>query len=164
MCVPSPPLATLISSTYSISAMASSRPIYSYSVPPNSLVMLYFPSEKAPAPPKPFIMAQEGHLMQLFTFTPSMGQWRLSSARPASSMAIFAVGHFCTSSYAAKIPPGPPPIINTSYFMMVFLRSIVFSNTILYYIKYTSVSQVIFTYGRYGLRFKLFSLARRCRS
>ena len=54
--------------------------IYSYNVPPKSLVILYFPSENAPAPPKPLIMEQLLHPIQDFTLSPSMGQWRLSRA------------------------------------------------------------------------------------
>ena len=46
--------------------------------PPKALVMLYFPSEKAPAPPKPLIMEQLLQLMQLLILSPSMGQWRFS--------------------------------------------------------------------------------------
>ena len=56
--VPSPPKARLILSTYSINSRADFFPIYSYKVPPKSLVILYFPSENAPAPPKPLMIEQ----------------------------------------------------------------------------------------------------------
>ena len=54
--------------------MAFCLPMYSYSVPPKALVRLYLPSENAPAPPKPFMMAQVLQWMQDLTLSPSMGQ------------------------------------------------------------------------------------------
>ena len=78
--------------------MAFCLPMYSYSVPPNSLVRLYLPSEKAPAPPKPFMMAQVLQWMQDLTLSPSMGQCRFSSGLPASSTATFHSGLRCISS------------------------------------------------------------------
>src|SRR5699024_6624947 len=67
-----PPYLTFTSSTYSINASAVSLPICSYRLPPKSLVILYLPSEKAPAPPKPDIMEQVLHFIHVFTFLPSM--------------------------------------------------------------------------------------------
>ena len=63
-------------------------------VPPKSLVILYFPSENAPAPPKPLMIAQVLQPIQVFTFSPSMGQWRLLNGLPASNTAIFNPGFF----------------------------------------------------------------------
>ena len=53
--------------------------------------MLYFPSEKAPAPPKPLMMLQTGQRMQDFTFFPSMGHLRWFSGRPSSKTATFSL-------------------------------------------------------------------------
>ena len=78
--------------------MAFCLPMYSYSVPPKALVRLYLPSENAPAPPKPFMMAQVLQWMQDLTLSPSMGQRRFSSELPASSTATFHSGLRCTSS------------------------------------------------------------------
>ncbi len=64
-------------------------PMCSWSVPPKSFVMLYFPSENAPAPPKPLMIEHVWHLMHDFTRSPSMGQRRLASGWPASKTAIF---------------------------------------------------------------------------
>ena len=94
-------------------------PIYSYNVPPKSLVILYFPSEKAPAPPKPLIIEQLLQPIQVLIFSPSIGHFLLSKACPASNTPIFK-SEFCfTNSYAAKIPPGPAPTIITSYFIPI---------------------------------------------
>ena len=112
--MPSPPWLMLISSTYSISSMAFFFPMYSKRVPPNWFVILYFPSEKAPAPPKPFIMEQGLQPTQLFTFTPSMGHFLFSRGFPDSKTDILRLGFSFTNSYALNIPPGPAPIINTS--------------------------------------------------
>ena len=51
--------------------------MYSKRVPPKSLVMLYLPSEKAPAPPKPDMMEQVLQPMQDLTVVPLMGHFRL---------------------------------------------------------------------------------------
>ena len=72
--------------------------MYSCSVPPKLLVMLYFPSENAPAPPKPLIIEQVLQLMHDFTVVPLMGQRRFESAWPASNTAIFSSGRSLVSS------------------------------------------------------------------
>ena len=115
--VPSPPKARLILSTYSINSNADFLPIYSYSVPPKSLVILYLPSENAPAPPKPLIIEQFLQWIQDFTLSPSIGQWRFVNSFPISKTAIFKSGLFSNNSYAVNIPPGPAPTITTSYIM-----------------------------------------------
>ena len=74
--------------------------MYSYSVPPKSFVMLYFPSENAPAPPNPCMMEQDAQFTQDFTFTPSIGQCRFSSAWPASTTRTLKSGASFISSYA----------------------------------------------------------------
>ena len=94
--------------------MAGCLPICSYKVPPKSFVILYFPSEKAPAPPKPLIIEQLLQEIQLFIFFPSIGHFLLASSCPASKTAILQSGFFSISSYAPKIPPGPAPMIITS--------------------------------------------------
>ena len=96
--VPSPPYSMLMASTYSIRQVACLFPIYSWRVPPKSLVILYFPSENAPAPPKPLMMEQDLQPMQLFTLSPSIGQRRFSRACPASKTAIFSAGFSFVSS------------------------------------------------------------------
>lgn len=55
-----------------------------------SFVILYFPSEKAPAPPKPLIIEQLLQEIQLFIFFPSIGHFLLASSCPASKP-LFAV-------------------------------------------------------------------------
>ena len=45
--------------------------------------------DDAPAPPKPLIMAQVLHLIQVFTLSPSIGQCLLLRGFPASKTAIF---------------------------------------------------------------------------
>ena len=112
--VPSPPNLRLISSTYFIRSIAFCLPMYSCRDPPKSFVMLYFPSENAPAPPKPFIIAQDLQLMQDLILIPSMGHLRFLSSLPASKTAILRSVFFSVSWYAEKIPPGPAPIIITS--------------------------------------------------
>ncbi len=112
--VPAPPWEMLISSTYSINSTASFFPIYSCSVPPNWFVILYFPSENAPAPPKPFMIPQLLQCIHAFTFFPSIGHFLFSRLLPASNTAILNSGFSFTSSYAEKMPPGPDPIIITS--------------------------------------------------
>ena len=97
--------------------MASFFPMYWWRLPPNSLVILYLPSLKAPAPPKPFIMAQVGQLIQPLIFTPSIGHFLFSRGFPASRIQIFSSGLRRTSSKAVNIPPGPAPIIAQSYFI-----------------------------------------------
>ena len=77
--------------------------------------MLYLPSENAPAPPNPFIIAHVGHLIQALTFLPSIGHFLFSNVLPSSNTATLVSGDFFISSYAEKIPPGPAPIIITSY-------------------------------------------------
>ena len=67
-------------------------------MPPKSFVMLYLPSEKAPAPPKPLIIEQLLQLTQVLTLSPSMGQTRFFSTFPASKTAIFSPGAFLVSS------------------------------------------------------------------
>ena len=49
----------------------------SVSQPPNSVVKLYLPSEKAPAPPKPHMVSQILQWMHSFTLPATMGQLRL---------------------------------------------------------------------------------------
>ena len=48
-----------------------------------------------------------------------MGHLLFSSGFPASNTATFNSGAFFTSSYAAKIPPGPAPIMITSYLLIL---------------------------------------------
>ena len=93
--------------------------MYSCRVPPKSLVMLYLPSEKAPAPPKPLMMAQVLHLMQDVTFLPSMGHLRFSSGLPVSNTATLRSGRFIANSYAENMPPGPAPMMMMSYFIRI---------------------------------------------
>ena len=81
-----------------MSSMACFLPMYSYSVPPKSFVRLYLPSENAPAPPKPFMIAQVGQPMQCLTVLPSMGHLRFSSGWPSSNTAIFLSGQSFESS------------------------------------------------------------------
>ena len=64
------------------------------------MVKLLHPRLKAvsythlPAPPKPLMIAQVLQPIQVFTFSPSMGQWRLLNGLPASNTAIFNPGFF----------------------------------------------------------------------
>ena len=81
-----------------INSIAVSDPICSYKVPPKSLVMLYFPSEKAPAPPKPLIIEQVSHFIHDFIFFPSIGHALLSKAFPFSIIAIFKFLFLFTNS------------------------------------------------------------------
>ena len=60
-------------------------------------------------------------LMQLFIFFPSIGHFLFSSGFPASNTATFSSGAFFISSYAAKIPPGPAPIMITSYLLICII-------------------------------------------
>ena len=83
-------------------------------MPPKSLVILYLPSEKAPAPPKPLIIEQLLQLMQLGILSPSIGHFLPDNLCPASKTAIESSGCFFANSYVAKIPPGPAPITITS--------------------------------------------------
>ncbi len=46
------------------------------------------PIGNAPAPPKPLMIEQLLHLMQVLTLSPSIGQWRFSRLWPASMTAI----------------------------------------------------------------------------
>ena len=95
-------------------------PIYSYSVPPKSFVILYFPSENAPAPPNPHMIEQCLQLIQFLILSPSIGHFLFFKVYPSSNTAILYSCFFFISSYAAKIPPGPAPIIITSYFIHNF--------------------------------------------
>ena len=70
------PWRMLIASTYSMRRMTSAELMYSPSQPPNCVVKLYFPSEKAPAPPKPRMMLQGLQPMQLLTLPAAIGQQR----------------------------------------------------------------------------------------
>ena len=119
--MPSPPYFMFISSTYFIRSIACCFPMYSKRVPPKSFVILYLPSEKAPAPPKPLIIEQLLHEIQLFTFFPSIGHFLFASSCPASKTAILQSGFLSISSYAPKIPPGPAPIIITSYLSIYYI-------------------------------------------
>ncbi len=76
--------------------------------------MLYLPSENAPAPPKPFMIAQVGQCTQVLIRSPSIGHLRFSSGLPASNTATRIPGASLVSSYAVKIPPGPAPTTITS--------------------------------------------------
>ena len=89
--------------------------MYSYRLPPKSFVILYFPSENAPAPPNPLMTEQLSHPTQLLIFVPSIGHFLLLSSCPASNTATLRSGACFVSSYAENIPPGPAPIIITSY-------------------------------------------------
>ena len=104
-----------------MSSKALLRPMYSCMVPPKSLVILYLPSEKAPAPPKPDMIAQVLHLTQDFTLSPSIGHLRFSRALPVSNTATFKSGRLVANSYAEKMPPGPAPMMMISYFMFLIL-------------------------------------------
>ena len=59
-----------------MSSMTSSSGKYSLSQPPNFVVKLYLPSEKAPAPPKPRMMLQGLQPIQLLTLPAEIGQTR----------------------------------------------------------------------------------------
>jgi len=106
--VPSPPKARLILSTYFINSNADFFPIYSKSVPPKSLVILYFPSENAPAPEKPHVMLQNG-LHFTHSFSVLSGHFRSSTRFPCSIRRILFPGFFLSISYAKNAPAGPPP-------------------------------------------------------
>ena len=90
-------------------------------MPPKSLVILYFPSEKAPAPPKPFIILQGLQFIQDLILTPSIGHLRFSKTFPVSIINILMFLFNFNNSYAEKIPPGPAPIIAISYISMLLV-------------------------------------------
>ena len=64
----------------------------SYKVPPNWFVILYLPSENAPAPPNPFMIPQVLQLIHDLILTPSIGHFLLSKGFPDSNNAIFKLG------------------------------------------------------------------------
>ena len=66
----------------------------SVSQPPYSVEMTYLPSEKAPAPAIPSMMAQDSHLMHFCTFLATMGQTRLTMAWPFSTSTTDFSGAF----------------------------------------------------------------------
>ena len=57
-------------------SMTSFSGMKSVSQPPKAVVKLYFPSEKAPAPPKPHMVWHTGQWIHSFTLPATMGQLR----------------------------------------------------------------------------------------
>ena len=83
--------------------------------------MIYLPSEKAPAPASPSIMAQDLQLIHLVTFFVIMGHTLLSRSAPFSISITEADGLFCFIRHAHISPPMPPPIIAISYLFFIYL-------------------------------------------
>ncbi len=84
------------------------------SQPPYSVEITYLPSEKAPAPAMPSMMAQEAHLMHLSAWPVMMGQRRSVMGRPFSRTSTERPGAFSVSRQAVMMPPMPPPMMITS--------------------------------------------------
>ena len=114
-----------MSSTYLIVSCASSLPMRSGKSPPTSALSDNLPSENAPAPEKPVVIAQFLH----FIHTPhlTLGQYLLSIDSPFSTIRIRLSDCISTSSNAVNIPAGPAPIINTSVFIFPPYRPANFS-------------------------------------
>ena len=114
-----------------MSSISLSSPIYSPSQPPYSVVMLNFPSEYAPAPPKPFVIEHAGrHCPDLFcghlsSLCSSTGQRRSSMLLPLSNTKIFKSGLFLISSYAHIYPLGPAPTMMTLYFFSISVEFLI---------------------------------------
>ena len=70
------PCFTLRLSTYPMRSMTSFWSKKSVSQPPKAVVKLNFPSEKAPAPPKPHMVPHTLHWTQVRTLPATMGHWR----------------------------------------------------------------------------------------
>ena len=86
----------------------------SVSQPPYSVEMTYLPSEKAPAPASPSMMAQDGHLTHLSTFLATMGQVRFSMLWPFSMIHTERAGSRSVRRQAVISPPMPPPMMAMS--------------------------------------------------
>ena len=82
------------------------------------------PSENAPAPEKPVVMAQVGRQLTQWPSS-ALGQWRFSTGLPFSTSRIFFLLPWRSSSTAVKMPAGPAPTMIRSYFSI--------SSFILYY-------------------------------
>ena len=84
------------------------------------------PSEKAPAPEKPVVMAQVGRQL---TQCPSsaFGQWRFSTGLPFSTNRMCFLLPQRSSSTAVKMPAGPAPTMIRSYlFIAIFVPLLLF--------------------------------------
>ena len=99
-----------------MSSCAFSSDIYLVIWPPTSLERESFPSENAPAPDQPHMMAQG--LQPTHFPVVRAGQTRLSMLRPASTSRIFVPGASFVSSSAVKMPAGPAPMMITSYWVL----------------------------------------------
>src|SRR5579875_3765277 len=105
------PCFKLMASTYSINDKTSDDGRYSVRYPPNSAVMLNFPSLKLPAPPAPLMTPHAGqqlaYVLILFagghlSIRPSIiGQCLYFASTPLSIISTFAWGAFSANSYAA---------------------------------------------------------------
>ena len=73
------------------------------------------PSENAPAPEKPVVMAQVGRQLTQWPIS-ALGQWRFSTGLPFSTSRMCFLLPRRSSSTAVKMPAGPAPTMMRSYF------------------------------------------------
>lgn len=85
--------------------------------PPNCVVILYFPSERVPAPPYPFIIWHGLHLRH-FSEPSFIGHCLFSSGAPLSIISTEAFTSSLVSSYDMNTPLAPAPTIIMSYFFI----------------------------------------------
>ena len=108
------PWETRMRSACSIYSSTTSLGRKSVSQPPYSVLMTYLPSEKAPAPPIPSIMAQLLHRTHRLVCPATMGHLRCSRGLPCSTRQTWREGSFSVRRWAAISPPMPPPMMSTS--------------------------------------------------
>ena len=80
------------------------------------------PSENAPAPEKPVVMAQVGRQLTQWPSS-ALGQWRFSTGLPFSTSRMCFLLPRRSSSTAVKIPAGPAPTMMRSYFSIALFLS-----------------------------------------
>ena len=104
-----------------MSACASASGMYFVMLPPTSCERESLPSENAPAPAQPLMMAQG--LQPTHFPVIRAGHLRSAMARPLSISNTFFVSSCFISSSAVKMPAGPAPMMTASYVLFMAASS-----------------------------------------